>query len=151
MIAYVGLDVSLKETAVSVRRGGKRIWRGKCLQIHHPVGNEPAWSLDVENEHGTSTVWDDPFATDDAAYAAFRQNIYEEGMRAFLDQAVVIPFRRQNRQRSRSFDPACVNFTSCRGPTIGLVSGSTSNAPRCRSIIEMRTEMFDSSKLSHFG
>lgn len=30
MSAYVGLDVSLKETAVSVRRGGKCIWRGKC-------------------------------------------------------------------------------------------------------------------------
>lgn len=27
---YVGLDVSLKETAVSIRRAGKRIWRGKC-------------------------------------------------------------------------------------------------------------------------
>src|SRR4028118_2184186 len=30
MFEYVGLDVSLKETAGSVRRGGKRIWRGKC-------------------------------------------------------------------------------------------------------------------------
>lgn len=28
---YIGLDVSLKETAVSIRREGKRIWRGKCL------------------------------------------------------------------------------------------------------------------------
>lgn len=28
---YIGLDVSLKETAVSVRRDGKRVWRGKCL------------------------------------------------------------------------------------------------------------------------
>src|SRR3954447_5218060 len=27
---YVGLDVSMKETAVSIRRDGKRIWRGKC-------------------------------------------------------------------------------------------------------------------------
>ncbi len=27
---YIGLDVSLKETAVSVRRQGKRVWRGKC-------------------------------------------------------------------------------------------------------------------------
>jgi transposase len=27
---YIGLDVSLKETAVSVRRDGKRTWRGKC-------------------------------------------------------------------------------------------------------------------------
>ena len=56
--------------------------------------DEPGWSLEVENERGTSTVWDDTFATDDAAYAAFRQTVDEEGMRAFLDQAVVIPFRR---------------------------------------------------------
>ena len=27
---YIGLDVSLKETALSVRRDGKRIWRGRC-------------------------------------------------------------------------------------------------------------------------
>jgi transposase len=27
---YIGLDVSLKETAISVRRDGKRIWRDKC-------------------------------------------------------------------------------------------------------------------------
>ena len=27
---YIGLDVSLKETAISVRRGGERVWRGKC-------------------------------------------------------------------------------------------------------------------------
>ena len=31
MREYIGLDVSLKETAVSIRRGGKRVWRGKCL------------------------------------------------------------------------------------------------------------------------
>ena len=30
MAEYVGLDVSMKETAVSIRRDGKRIWRGKC-------------------------------------------------------------------------------------------------------------------------
>ncbi len=27
---YIGLDVSMKETAVSIRRDGERIWRGKC-------------------------------------------------------------------------------------------------------------------------
>jgi transposase len=27
---FIGLDVSLKETAISVRRDGQRIWRGKC-------------------------------------------------------------------------------------------------------------------------
>ena len=30
MAEYVGLDVSMKETAVSIRRDGKRIWRGTC-------------------------------------------------------------------------------------------------------------------------
>ncbi|MFC0367123.1 hypothetical protein ACFFIQ_21440, partial [Sphingobium indicum] len=45
-------------------------------------------------QQSPSTVWDDPFATDDAAWAAFRRTVEEEGMRAFLDQAVVIPFRR---------------------------------------------------------
>ena len=30
MCDYIGLDVSLKETAISVRRDGKRVWRGKC-------------------------------------------------------------------------------------------------------------------------
>ena len=30
MSEYIGLDVSLKETAISVRRGGKWIWRGRC-------------------------------------------------------------------------------------------------------------------------
>jgi transposase len=30
MDEYIGLDVSLKDTAVSIRRNGKRVWRGKC-------------------------------------------------------------------------------------------------------------------------
>jgi transposase len=34
MDQYVGLDVSLKETWISVRQNRKRIWRGKCLS--HP-------------------------------------------------------------------------------------------------------------------
>ena len=27
---YIGLDVSMKDTAISVRCDGKRVWRGKC-------------------------------------------------------------------------------------------------------------------------
>jgi transposase len=30
MCEYIGLDVSLKETAISVRRDGMRVWRGRC-------------------------------------------------------------------------------------------------------------------------
>ncbi len=31
MEQYIGLDVSQKETAISIRQGGSRIWRGKCV------------------------------------------------------------------------------------------------------------------------
>lgn len=30
MNQYIGLDVSLKDTAISIRQAGKRAWRGKC-------------------------------------------------------------------------------------------------------------------------
>ncbi|APG93407.1 transposase (plasmid) [Sinorhizobium americanum] len=30
MNQYIGLDIYLKDTAISIRQDGKRIWRGKC-------------------------------------------------------------------------------------------------------------------------
>ena len=54
--------------------------------------DETDWSLEVVNSSGTSTVWDDPFATDAAALDAFRQAVAEEGMASFLNSATVIPF-----------------------------------------------------------
>jgi hypothetical protein len=38
MDEYIGLDVSMKETAVSIRRNGKRIWRGKCASDPASIG-----------------------------------------------------------------------------------------------------------------
>ena len=37
------------------------------------------WSLEVVDREGTSTVWDDEFATDDAAHAEFLSSV-EVGM-----------------------------------------------------------------------
>ena len=61
MEEYIGLDVSMKETAVSVRRDGKRVWRGKCasdpkvvaalLRKHAPVARR------VVFETGPLSVW----------------------------------------------------------------------------------------------
>ena len=56
--------------------------------------NEPKWSLEVVNDAGTSIVWDDLYDSDDDAYAEFQQTVEEEGMRAFLDNQNVIPFKR---------------------------------------------------------
>lgn len=58
------------------------------------LDDRPGWSLEVVNDKGTSTVWDELFDTDDAAYAAFHDTVVEEGFAAFLDSATVIPFRR---------------------------------------------------------
>jgi hypothetical protein len=55
---------------------------------------EMEWSLEVINAANTSIVWDEPFATDEDAYAEFERTVAEEGMRTFLDGGKVIPFRR---------------------------------------------------------
>jgi len=39
MDQYIGLDVSLKDRAISAREDGKRIWRGKCLSDPKPVAD----------------------------------------------------------------------------------------------------------------
>ena len=55
---------------------------------------EAKWTLEVVNAAGTSTVWDDLFPSDDAAYEEFLRTVADEGMAAFLDSAKVVPFRR---------------------------------------------------------
>jgi transposase len=61
MSEYIGLDVSLKETAISVRRDGKRIWRGKCPSDPHLLAEvirkrAPA-AKGVVFETGPLSVW----------------------------------------------------------------------------------------------
>lgn len=47
--------------------------QGITVEVHIiRLEDEPGWTLEVVNHSGTSTVWDDPFVTDDAAWAAFR-------------------------------------------------------------------------------
>lgn len=48
---------------------------------------DSAWVLEVVDEHGTSTVWDEPFETDKAALEAAFLAIEEEGLASFVAQA----------------------------------------------------------------
>ena len=50
------------------------------------------WSLEVVDEEGTSTVWDDMFATDQEAFDEVQKTIKEEGLSAFRDSGNVIRF-----------------------------------------------------------
>ncbi|MDA8587259.1 hypothetical protein N9L47_13530, partial [Rhodobacteraceae bacterium] len=45
---------------------------------------DPSWILEVINEFGTSTVFDDPFLADGLAWQQFEKTVKEEGLAAFL-------------------------------------------------------------------
>ncbi|WP_368448665.1 hypothetical protein [Cobetia amphilecti] len=58
---------------------------GHTLQVDiYRLEEEVDWLLEVVNEDGTSHVWDDRFATDQAALDAVHEAIDEEGVAAFL-------------------------------------------------------------------
>lgn len=61
MTEYIGLDVSMKETAVSIRRGGERIWRGKCTSdpniIAELVRKRAQAAKRIVFETGPLSVW----------------------------------------------------------------------------------------------
>lgn len=50
------------------------------------------WSLEVVDEDGTSTVWDDLFDSDQTALDEVLKTIKEEGLSAFRDSENVVPF-----------------------------------------------------------
>ena len=54
----------------------------------------PGWSLEVIDQDGTSTVWDDLFPTDEKALEAFHDALQEEGLAGLLGRSNVVPFRR---------------------------------------------------------
>ena len=49
----------------------------------------PRWVLEVVNEAGSSTLWDELFDTDREALLAFEQVVIDEGMKTFLDNGDV--------------------------------------------------------------
>ena len=61
MAEYVGLDVSMKETAVSIRRDGKRVWRGTCGSdprlIAEVIRRRAPGAARVVFETGPLSVW----------------------------------------------------------------------------------------------
>jgi len=59
---------------------------GHILRVDiYRLEEEVDWLLEVVNEEGTSHVWDDRFATDQAALDAVHEALDEESVAAFLD------------------------------------------------------------------
>ena len=54
------------------------------VQIYRLKSADSGWSLEVIDQEGASTVWDDLFATDHEAFAEFSQTLEVEGIQSFL-------------------------------------------------------------------
>jgi transposase len=61
MCDYIGLDVSLKETAITARRDGQRVWRGRCAAdpgaIAEVLRRQAPNAQRVVFETGPLSVW----------------------------------------------------------------------------------------------
>jgi hypothetical protein len=66
---------------------------GSDLQIEiYRLEHRKYWTLEIIDEKGTSTVWDDSFGTDQEALDEAQKTILKEGIGAFHDSGNVIPF-----------------------------------------------------------
>jgi error-prone DNA polymerase len=58
---YIGLDVSLKKTAISIRENGKRIWWGRCPSdpklLAQVIRTRAPHAARVEFETGPLSTW----------------------------------------------------------------------------------------------
>tara|TARA_R110002020_G_scaffold131872_1_gene294630 strand:+ start:1568 stop:1900 length:333 start_codon:yes stop_codon:yes gene_type:complete len=57
---------------------------GKTVEVEIYRGDKGGWLLEVVDEFGTSTVWDDEFDTDRAALEEVQATIRDEGIDALI-------------------------------------------------------------------
>lgn len=57
---------------------------GTYVDIQIYRSSDSAWSLEVVDETGASTVWDDLFTTDQGALDEALKTIREDGIRSFM-------------------------------------------------------------------
>jgi uncharacterized protein len=71
-------DLIYSKHCQSVTRGGKTV----KVEIYSSGKND--WILEVVDEDNNSTVWDDPFETDDEAFQEFERTLKEEGIESMI-------------------------------------------------------------------
>lgn len=60
------------------------------IDIYRVAGSADGWTLEVIDHTGASSVWDDAFATDQAAYEEFLATVQRDGIETFLDEPVTL-------------------------------------------------------------
>lgn len=53
--------------------------------IYRFLDSSNSWSLEVSDQDGGSTVWEESFLTDQAAYNAFLRAVEADGMSQFIE------------------------------------------------------------------
>jgi hypothetical protein len=72
------IDLIYSEHCQTVTRNGKSV----KVEIYSSGNND--WILEVVDEEGNSTVWDDTFPTDAEAYAELQRTLDEEGIDSMI-------------------------------------------------------------------
>ncbi len=57
---------------------------GRTVQIDIYKDGEGKWILEIQDEYGNSTVWDDRFKSDSLALTEAKKAILEEGITTFI-------------------------------------------------------------------
>jgi hypothetical protein len=57
---------------------------GNTVKVEIYDDGEDGWILEVVDEHGNSTVWDDPFPTDAAALTEVKKTMMKEGIQVLI-------------------------------------------------------------------
>ena len=57
---------------------------GKTVQVGIYEDGNNGWLLEVVDEHGNSTVWDDPFSTEQGALNEALRTVKEEGIESLI-------------------------------------------------------------------
>jgi hypothetical protein len=60
---------------------------GKSVEVNILEDGHGGWLLEVIDEFNNSTVWDDPFPTDQGAFDEAMKTITEEGISALIGSA----------------------------------------------------------------
>ncbi|GAA5139965.1 hypothetical protein [Alloalcanivorax gelatiniphagus] len=57
---------------------------GKTVKVEICRGDDGGWNLEIIDEFGTSTIWDDEFKTEAAALEEAKKTIHDEGIELLI-------------------------------------------------------------------
>jgi hypothetical protein len=57
---------------------------GKTVKVEICRGDDGGWNLEIIDEFGTSTIWDDEFKTEEAALEEAKKTIHDEGIELLI-------------------------------------------------------------------